>query len=408
VEETITISSEGIEVAYPSEFVPERCDIAVVGGGILGLAVARELTIRLPGKSVCVFEKEERPGTHQTGHNSGVVHAGIYYAPGSLKARLCVEGAARLYEYCDGRGIPYERRGKLIVATDASELPGLEELERRGRANGVEGLRRVDSGGIREIEPHATGVAGLHSPGTGVVDFGAVAAAYAEDLRGAGGSLAVGREVLGLEASARSLRVRHAGGVTEAGHAICCAGAWSDRLAVAGGADPDPRIVPFRGAYLKLVPEKRDLVRSLVYPVPDPALPFLGVHLTRHVDGEVLIGPTALLGAFGLGRTLAWPGSWRMFRRWWRTGAEELRHAISRRAFVAAAARYVPELAAADVVPAFAGVRAQAVGRDGSLLDDFAFSTTERVLHVRNAPSPAATSSLAIATRVADEAERLF
>jgi L-2-hydroxyglutarate oxidase len=380
----------------------------VVGGGILGLAVARELTRRQPGTSVCVFEKEERPGTHQTGHNSGVVHAGIYYEPGSLKAQLCVEGAARLYEYCDGRGIPYERCGKVIVATDRSELPGLDELERRARANGVRGLRRLDPAAIRELEPHVSGIAGLHSPPTGIVDFQRVAAAFAEDLREAGGTIVTGCEVTGLSAGSRSIRVRHPGGAVEAGHAICCAGAWSDRLAVAAGADPDPRIVPFRGAYLKLVPEKRELVRSLVYPVPDPSLPFLGVHLTRHVDGEVLIGPTALLGASGLGHTLAWPGSWRMFRRWWRTGAEEVRHAVSRRAFVAAAARYVPELTPADVVPAFAGVRAQAVARDGRLVDDFVFSRTERALHVRNAPSPAATSSLAIAARVADEAERVF
>jgi (S)-2-hydroxyglutarate dehydrogenase len=386
--------------------VPERCDIAVVGGGILGLAVARELTVRQPGWSVCVFEKEKRLGTHQTGHNSGVVHAGIYYAPGSLKAQLCVEGAARLYEYCDGRGIPYEKCGKLIVATDSAELPGLEELERRGRANGVVGLRRVDADGIREIEPHAGGVAGLHSPNTGIVDFGAVAAAYAQDLLAAGGSLALGCEVRGLEASSRGLRLRHSQGETEAGHAICCAGAWSDRLAVASGADPDPRIVPFRGAYLKLMPEKRDLVRSLVYPVPDPALPFLGVHLTKHIDGEVLVGPTALLGTAGIGHTLAWPGSWRMFRRWWRTGLTEMRHAASRRSLVADAARYLPGLSVADVAPAFAGVRAQAVARDGSLVDDFVFSTTDRALHVRNAPSPAATSSLAIAARVADQAEK--
>jgi 2-hydroxyglutarate dehydrogenase len=319
-----------------------------------------------------------------------------------------VEGAARLYEYCDSRGIPYERCGKVIVATERSELPGLDELERRGRANGVRGLRRLDPDGIREIEPHVSGIAGLHSPPTGIVDFQRVAAALAEDLREAGGTIVTGCEVTGLSAGSASIRVRHAGGEVEAGHAVCCAGAWSDRLAVAAGADPDPRIVPFRGAYLKLVPEKRELVRSLVYPVPDPSLPFLGVHLTRTINGEVLVGPTALLGSFGLGRTLAWPGSWRMFRRWWRTGAEELRHAASRRAFVAAAARYVPELTRADVVPAFAGVRAQAVARDGSLVDDFVFSRTERALHVRNAPSPAATSSLAIAARVADEAERVF
>jgi (S)-2-hydroxyglutarate dehydrogenase len=378
----------------------------VVGGGIIGLAVARELALRHPDRSVCVFEREERIGTHQTGHNSGVVHAGIYYAPGSLKADLCVRGAAALYEYCEQRGVPFERCGKLIVATERSELPGLDELERRGRANGVPGLRRLDAEGIRWLEPHAAGIAALHSPETGIVDFRRVAGAFAEDFSSAGGHLALGCEVRELIPGSRALRVRHAAGVTEAGHVVCCAGAWSDRLAAAAGADPDPRIVPFRGAYVKLVPERRDLVRSLIYPVPDPSLPFLGVHLTKHIDGEVLIGPTALLGASGLGRTLAWPGSWRMFRRWWRTGLGELRRAGSRSAFVADAARYVPELRRADVAPAFAGVRAQAVGRDGSLLDDFAFSRTDRALHVRNAPSPAATSSLAIAARVADEAER--
>jgi (S)-2-hydroxyglutarate dehydrogenase len=387
---------------------PSRCDIAVVGGGIVGLAVARELSRRRPAESVCVLEKEGRPGTHQTGHNSGVVHAGIYYAPGSLKAELCVRGAALLYEYCEARGIPFERCGKLIIATDESELPGLEELARRGAANGVGELRMLDAGGLREIEPHAAGVAGLHSRQTGIVDFGAVARAYAEDLLEAGGSIATGCEVQRLRAGSRSLAIHHAQGVTEAGHAVCCAGAWSDRLAVRSGADPEPRIVPFRGSYLRLVPGRRDLVRSLIYPVPDPSLPFLGVHLTRRIDGEVLVGPTALLGSSGLGRTLAWPGSWRMFGRWWRTGLTELRHAASRRAFVRAAARYVPDLRAADVEPAFAGVRAQAVARDGALVDDFAFSRTERALHVRNAPSPGATSSLAIAAKIADEAERLL
>jgi 2-hydroxyglutarate dehydrogenase len=388
--------------------VAERCDIAVVGGGILGLAVARELTAREPGRSVRVLEREPEIGRHQTARNSGVIHAGIYYAPGSLKAELCVRGAAAMYEYCEARGIPFERCGTLIVATGEAELAGLDELERRGRANGVPGLRRLDAEGIREVEPHATGVAALHSPETGIVDFRAVARAYAEDLRAAGGEIETGCEVTSLAAAGRSLRISHSRGVTEAGHAICCAGAWADRLAVAAGADPDPRIVPFRGSYLRLAPARRRLVRSLVYPVPDPSLPFLGVHLTRTIDGEVLIGPTALLGTSGLGRTLAWPGSWRLFRRWWRTGLTEIRHAASRRAFVALASRYVPDLRADDVETAFAGVRAQAVGRDGSLVDDFVFSATERALHVRNAPSPAATSSLAIAARVADEAERAF
>ena len=386
----------------------ERCDIAVVGGGIVGLAVARELSLRRPSESVLVLEKEPEIGAHQTGHNSGVVHAGIYYAPGSLKAELCVRGAARLYEYCEAAGIPYEACGKLIVALDDSELPGLEELGRRGEANGVQGLRRLDSGEIAAIEPHAAGVAALHSPRTGIVDFGAVARAYAADLLEAGGTVATGCEVRGFEPRHASLAISHSQGVTEARHVVCCAGRWSDRLAGAAGADPDPRIVPFRGAYLRLVPERRELVCSLIYPVPDPALPFLGVHLTRRIDGEVLVGPTALLGAAGLGRTLAWPGSWRMFRRWWRTGLTEIGHAVLRRRLVAAAARYVPELRAADVETAFAGVRAQAVARDGGLVDDFAFSRTERALHVRNAPSPGATSSLAIAEKVADEAERLF
>jgi (S)-2-hydroxyglutarate dehydrogenase len=388
--------------------VAERYDIAVVGGGILGLAVARELTARQPGRSVCVLEREAEIGTHQTGHNSGVIHAGIYYPPGSLKAELCVRGAAEMYEYCDARGIPFERCGKLIVASTEAELAGLDELERRGRANGVPGLRRLDADGIREVEPHATGVAALHSPETGIADFGAVARAFAADFLEAGGEIATGCEASSLIPAHGSLRIAHSRGVTEAAHAVCCAGAWADRLAVAAGADPDPRIVPFRGAYLRLVPERRELVRSLIYPVPDPSLPFLGVHLTRTIDGEVLIGPTALLGTAGLGRTLAWPGSWRLFRRWWRTGLEEIRHAALRSTFVKAAARYVPELRRSDVKPAFAGVRAQAVARDGGLVDDFVFSATERALHVRNAPSPAATSSLAIAARIADQAERVF
>jgi L-2-hydroxyglutarate oxidase len=398
----------------------ERCDIAIVGGGILGLAVARELGKRRPDASICVLEREQQLGTHQTGHNSGVIHAGVYYVPGSLKARLCVEGAREMYEYCESHEIASERCGKVIVATDASELERLDELERRGHANGVPGLKRIDGDGIIELEPHATGIAGLHSPGTGIADFPAVAHAYARDVTEAGGTIATGCEVTDVQVSGRSLRLTHSHGVTEARNVVFCAGAWADRLAVAAGADPDPRIVPFRGAYLRLRPERRHLVRSLIYPVPDPSLPFLGVHLTKHIDGEVLVGPTALMAAardaYRLGtvhrrdlvETLAWPGTWRMLSRWWRTGITEVRHAALRSAFVKAAARYVPELETADVEPAFAGVRAQALGRDGKLVDDFVFSHTERALHVRNAPSPAATSSLAIARHVSDEAERAF
>ena len=382
--------------------------------------MARELIKRHPRASVCVLEREASVGTHQTGHNSGVIHAGVYYEPGSLKARLCVEGAREMYEYCGEHGIASEACGKVIVATDAGELGRLDELERRGHANGVPGLRRIDAQGIEALEPHARGIAGLHSPSTGIVDFPAVARAYAEDVLEAGGVVATGCAVEGVREQGAALQLLHSHGSTEAGHAIFCAGAWADRLAVAAGADPDPRIVPFRGAYLRLVPERRGLVRSLIYPVPDPALPFLGVHLTKHIDGDVLIGPTALLAgardAYALGRvrggdvadTLAWPGSWRMFRQWWRTGLTELRHAALRSTFVRAAARYVPELRPEDVEPAFAGVRAQALGRDGRLVDDFAFSATPGALHVRNAPSPAATSSLAIGRYVVGEAERGF
>jgi L-2-hydroxyglutarate oxidase len=398
---------------------PERCDLAVVGGGIVGLAVARELTRRSPAASVCVLEREAEVGTHQTGHSSGVIHSGIYYEPGSLKARLCVEGARELYEYCAERGVAHERCGKVIIATASTELPRLEEIERRGRANGAE-LRRIDAAGIMQLEPHARGIAGLHSPSTGITDFAAVARAYALDVLEAGGAIACGSEVRGVETRARSLRLVHAQGTTEAGHAIFCAGAWADRLAVAAGADPDPRIVPFRGAYMRLRSERSDLVRSLIYPVPDPSLPFLGVHLTRHIGGEVLLGPTALLvlarDAYRLSTvrrrdvldTLTWPGTWRMLMRWWPRGVAELRQVALRSALVRAAARYVPELQVRDVEPALAGVRAQALGRDGRLLDDFAFSATPRALHVRNAPSPAATASLAIARRVSAEAQRAF
>ena len=395
----------------------DQCDLVVVGAGILGLAVACELKRRRPGLEVAVLEREAGIARHQTGHNSGVVHAGIYYPPGSLKARLCVEGARDLYELCERADVPHERCGKVIVARDATELGRLDELERRGQANGVQGLRRLDAFGIEELEPHCRGVAGLHSPNTGIVDFPGVARALAAELAQAGASVITGAGVKEVSTGRGRILLRHALGEMRARFAVFCAGGWSDRLAVAAGAPKDPRIVPFRGAYLRLRPERRHLVRSLIYPVPDPSLPFLGVHLTRHSDGHVLVGPTALLAgardAYSLSRiraedvaaTLAWPGSWRMFARWWRTGMSEMRYATSRRSFVKEAAGYVPELRVSDVEPGFAGVRAQALGRDGRLVDDFVFSATERALHVRNAPSPAATSSLAIARMVADRAE---
>ena len=395
-----------------------ECDVAVVGAGILGLAVARELLARHPGLSLQVLEREPAIAGHQTGHNSGVIHQGVYYQPGSLKAQLCVAGARELYEYCDARGIPADRCGKVIVATSRDELPRLDELERRGRANGVPGLRRIGGDGLAELEPHARGLAALHSPQTGIVDYSRVASAYADDVEAAGGGIACGCGVQDVIPAGRRLRLLHARGETRARHALFCAGGWSDRLAVRAGGSPDPRIVPFRGAYLRLRPAARELVRGMIYPVPDPELPFLGVHLTRRVDGEVLVGPSALLAgardAYALHRlvpsdlagTLTWPGTYRMARRFWRTGLEELRHLLPGGSFMAEAARYVPELRGSDALPGPSGVRAQAVGRDGRLVDDFVFSHTERALHVRNAPSPGATSSLAIARHVADEAAR--
>jgi 2-hydroxyglutarate dehydrogenase len=391
--------------------------VVVVGAGILGLATARELIARKPDRQVIVLEREPEVGFHQTGHNSGVIHGGIYYAPGSLKARLCVQGARDMYEYCERHRIEAKRCGKLIVATSEKELPGLDELERRGVANEVPDLRRVGPEELREIEPHARGVAALHSPATGVVDFREVARALADDVREAGGQLRLGFAVAGVGTENGAVRLRSsAGDEVEAGQAVFCAGPWSDRLAREAGADSDPRIVPFRGAYLTLRPERADLVKSLIYPVPDPTLPFLGVHLSRHVDDEVTIGPTALLAAArdprkklsaeDLRATLAWPGTRKMVRRWWRTGLTEIKHALSKRTLVRDAQRYVPELQLDDVQPGHFGIRAQALGRDGRLIDDFVFDQTGRVLHVRNAPSPGATASLAIAREIADKLEQ--
>ena len=395
------------------------CDLAVVGGGILGLAVARELLRRRPGARLRVLEGEERIGRHQTGRSSGVIHAGIYYEPGSLKARLCVEGARELYAYCDERGIRYERAGKLVVAVDESELTGLDELERRGLANGVPGLRRLAAAEIAEVEPNARGAAALHSPATGLVDFVAVADSYAADVRAAGGEILLGARARGVAVSPGRIAIRHDGGSTAAAAAVFCAGLWSDRIAVACGAPADPRIVPFRGGYLRLPPAAAELVRANVYPVPDPDLPFLGAHLTRNLAGAVLVGPSALMApardgyelrhvrARDLGETLAWPGTWRLVGRHWRAGLHELRNAVSRRAFVDEAARMVPALRGTRAEAAPAGIRAQALGRDGKLLDDFVVHRTERAIHVRNAPSPAATSSLALARLIADELDGL-
>ena len=398
--------------------MPTSYDRVVVGAGILGLAVARELLARHPDSRVAVVDKADRVAAHQTSHNSGVIHAGVYYAPGSLKARLCVKGAALMYEYCERQGIDVNRIGKLIIATGAGELPGLDELERRARANGVPGIRRIGGPQIREIEPHAIGVAALHSPNTGIVDFRTVCDRLAADVTQAGAELRLGWPVRDVLSNDRKiLLIGPDGDGIEAAGAVFCAGLWADRLAVRAGASADPRIVPFRGGYLRLRAERRDIVNGLIYPVPDPALPFLGVHLTPQIGGEVVLGPSALLvgarDAYDLKTvrrgdlvdTISWPGTWRMMRRWWKTGLQELHLAASRRAFATHAARYVPGLTAADMTPGFAGVRAQAVARDGKLVDDFVISRTARAVHVRNAPSPAATSSLALAELIVDTAD---
>ncbi|MBS1886755.1 MAG: L-2-hydroxyglutarate oxidase [Actinobacteria bacterium] len=398
----------------PASQPPAECDLVVVGGGIVGQAVARELILRRPGARVAVLEAEAGIGAHQTGRSSGVVHSGIYYAPGSLKARLCVEGARELYAYCEEKGVPYRMSGKLIVAVEEGELGRLEELERRGIANSVPGLRRLRADEIAAVEPEARGVAALHSPHTGVVDFVAAARAYGADVAAAGGTLHTDTRVLRARPRGGRLAIEHSRGTTLAAQAVFCAGLWSDRLAVACGAPADPRIIPFRGAYLKLREPAAALVRANVYPVPDPDLPFLGAHLTRNLAGEVLIGPSALMAPArdayelrrarrrDLGETLRWPGTWKVMRRHWRAGVVELRNALHPSSFVAEAARMVPALAGAHTAPGPAGIRAQAVGRDGTLVDDFVVHRTEHAIHVRNAPSPAATSSLALARLIAD------
>src|SRR5581483_3643618 len=390
--------------------------IGVVGAGIIGLAVARRAAELRPDATVTVLEKEREPAMHQTGRNSGVVHAGIYYAPGSLKAQLCRRGAELLRTYCETRGLPLEECGKLVVALDEREVERLRELERRATANGVPGLRWLDRDGLREVEPHAAGIAALHSPTTGITDYRAVALAFADDVRAAGGSIVLGARVSGIRVGSGTARVEAAGDAFEFDRLIVCAGLQSDRVARLAGDGREPTIVPFRGEYHRLVPGREGLVRGLLYPVPDPAYPFLGVHFTRRIQGGVDVGPNAVLALAREGyrrhdvrladvaETLRSPGFRRLVRRHWRMGARELPGSLLRRAFAAEARRYVPEVSADDLVPAPAGVRAQALDPDGSLVDDFRINRLGPVTAVRNAPSPGATSSLAIAEHIVESA----
>ena len=404
---------------------PPRTErVAVVGGGIVGVAVAREMLKRRPDTDVTLFEKEDRLASHQTGRNSGVVHAGLYYEPGSNKALLCRRGVGLLEEFCEDRGIRRIACGKVLVALDEVERARLDNIEQRARANGVPGVRIIGPQELRELEPHVRGIGALHSPSTSIVDFAEVTQALAADAVAAGAKILLGHEVFGLQPSSTEVVVTACDASGSAAFVfdriVVCGGLQSDRLAELAGDGRDPAIMPFRGEYYALKPQRRNLVNGLVYPVPDPRYPFLGVHVTPRVDGEVLIGPNAVLALAREGYT--WgkvsvpdlievartPAFWRFARRHWRTGIREMSGSLSKRRFVAAARAYVPELDDDDVVPGVAGIRAQALDTDGGLVDDFRISIRDRVTLLRNAPSPAATSALAIAEHIATiiDAER--
>jgi (S)-2-hydroxyglutarate dehydrogenase len=397
-------------------------DVVVIGAGIVGLAVSRELLSRYPRLRLAVLDKEPSVGQHQTGHNSGVLHSGIYYAPGSLKARLCVQGQRELYAYCEQKGIPTDRCGKVIVAVTESELPRLDNLLQRGLANGVQGLEMIGPERLRELEPHCVGIKALYSPNTGIVDYSRVNRAYAEDIQAAGGEVLPGYGVTGISERPGRVVLHTPAGEVEAQHVVACAGLHADRVARLTGAPRDPRIVPFRGDYWVLRPDRRDLARNLIYPVPDPAFPFLGVHFTRRLDdGSVWLGPNAVL-AFSregyrrldlrprdLAEAVAYRGFQKLAAKFWQTGMQEMVRDFSKEAFLKSLQVYVPELTMADLLPGPSGVRAQALGPDGALVDDFVFNTQgNRVVHVRNAPSPGATSSLAIGRQIADTAAETF
>lgn len=399
---------------------PDRFDVCVVGGGLIGLAVGRALLETHDGISLVVVDKEREIATHQSGHNSGVVHSGLYYKPGSLKARLCVEGRRTLYQLCEETGIPHAMSGKLVIATKPSELAALDELERRGRANGLRGLRRIGPEVIAEIEPHATGLEALVVPEAGVVDFPAVADHHARHLERSGASILLDAEVTAVIHESDGVSVV-AGGQRISAHALVnCAGLHSDRVAAMAGLEPSVRIVPFRGEYYRLADEAAALVKSLIYPVPDPRFPFLGVHFTRRVDGVVEVGPNAVLA---LGREhyrdaipdwaevrsiLAYSGFRKLAMRHWISGTRELVNSRSTRLYARQARRLVPALEKNSLIPGGAGVRAQAIDARGNLVDDFVIEEAGKSIHVLNAPSPGATASLAIGRHISKRVEPLL
>ncbi|MGA2377615.1 MAG: L-2-hydroxyglutarate oxidase [Candidatus Sulfotelmatobacter sp.] len=393
-------------------------DVIIVGGGIVGLSVALEITQRFPRLRTLLLEKEDRVARHQSGHNSGVIHSGIYYKPGSLKAKLCVAGAAAMIEFCREHGIPHSICGKVIVATSQEELQSLEELRRRGEANGVAGVRLIGSAELRDVEPNASGLKALVVPSTGVTDYVAVCDKYAELIVERGASILTSAEVLSIKRSANEVVLETARGAFSTTYLINCAGLFSDRISRMAGDDPEVTIAPFRGEYYDLIPDRSSLVRALIYPVPDPRFPFLGVHFTRRISGRVDAGPNAVL-AFrreGYRRTdfklkdmassLAFPGFWRMAAKYWRSGLDEVHRSFSKPAFVRALQRLVPAVRDEDLVPGGSGVRAQALKRDGTLVDDFQFVQSGNVLHVLNVPSPAATASLLIGRAIVEMANK--
>jgi (S)-2-hydroxyglutarate dehydrogenase len=392
-----------------------QADVVVIGAGIVGLSVARSLLRLRPRTRVVVVEKEERVAAHQSGHSSGVVHSGIYYRPGSLKARLATRGAQELERFAEEHGIPHERCGKVIVATSAREVTQLDALAARGLANGVP-HERIGPERLRELEPRATGLAALHVPSTGIIDYVEVCRVLARQLEAEGGEVRLRACVTGLRPRHRGVDVEIGGprgDLLEARIVVSCAGLHADRLAALGGRTAEVRIVPFRGEYYELLPARRSLVRSLIYPVPDPAFPFLGVHFTRRIGGGIECGPNAVLALAREGyrwrdvrwrdlrETLTYPGFWPLARRHWRTGVGEIWRSASKQAYVRALQRLVPEITERDLVRAPSGVRAQALRSDGALVDDFAIEREGALVHVLNAPSPAATASLAIGDEIA-------